>query len=573
MKSTTTIKTCETSIGVLLVLGVSAWAAKGANSEWVYAGPDGKLIYKTTPAGDRIMDFSYAGYRGGGVALPEVPVRVTVKPVAGDNTGAIQEAIDKVSAMSLEKDFCGAVLLGPGDYTCSGTISIRTSAVVLRGSGSGANGSTIKMVGGRHVAIAISRSRGRERVPDAARESSAVKTSISDAYVPSGATSFTVADASGFAVGDTIEIRRPVTPAWVHFMQMDNLVRDGRPQTWIRAGTDIATGRRIAAISGNRVTLDVPLSDSFDARYLNPPGTAIVKVIPPTMLTQAGIEHLRIQAPPQHMSYSQAPYSAMRISGEDCWVRDVLIEETMNSVSVGGRRITLERVAIHRTVPNVGASKPAEFAPNAGQILLDRCSGNGDNIWHVATGGRQAGPIVLLNCTFRGNGHIEGHQRWTTGMLLDNCHVPEGGIDFKNRGSMGSGHGWGVGWAVAWNCVAKTYVVQQPPGAFNWMIGCKGENVPTPRPFDSSPTLPLGISDSPGKPVVPQSLYLAQLAERLGPQAVRNIGYSGDEVSQPAPGGQSQDGLTARAKAPTLADVPTTAVPNTHLAGMRRDTR
>jgi len=135
------------------------------------------------------------------------------------------------------------------------------------------------------------------------------------------------------------------------------------------------------------------------------------------------------------------------------------------------------------------------------------------------------GPIVLLHCTFRGNGHIEGHQRWTTGMLLDDCRVPEGGIDFMNRGSMGSGHGWGTGWSVAWNCTAKSYVVQQPPGAINWMIGCLGPNVPTPRPFDKEPSLPLGTSDSPGTPVTPQSLYLAQLAERLGPQAVKSIGY------------------------------------------------
>ncbi len=53
-----------------------AWAAEGAQSEWVYAGPNGKLIYKTTGGGDRIMDFSHAGYRGGGVALPEVPVKM-----------------------------------------------------------------------------------------------------------------------------------------------------------------------------------------------------------------------------------------------------------------------------------------------------------------------------------------------------------------------------------------------------------------------------------------------------------------------------------------------------------------
>jgi hypothetical protein len=82
------------------------------------------------------------------------------------------------------------------------------------------------------------------------------------------------------------------------------------------------------------------------------------------------------------------------------------------------------------------------------------------------------------------------------------------------------------GWAVAWNCVAKTYVVQQPPGAANWMIGCIGENRPTPRPFDTGSNLPLGTMDSHGTPVSPKSLYLAQLAERLGPQAVKNIGYS-----------------------------------------------
>ena len=40
--------------------------ASGVQSEWVYKGTDGKLKYKTTPAGDRIMDFSHAGHMGGG---------------------------------------------------------------------------------------------------------------------------------------------------------------------------------------------------------------------------------------------------------------------------------------------------------------------------------------------------------------------------------------------------------------------------------------------------------------------------------------------------------------------------
>jgi hypothetical protein len=518
----------------------NAASADLAKSQWVYPGPDGRLEYKTTATGDRIMDFSTAGYMGGGVPLPDVPVRKTVQPSGGaDDTALIQAALDAVAAMPLENGFRGAVLLGPGTFTCSNAIVISASGVVLRGSGDGPDGTTIKMSGGRHVAIATrgfgfagGRRGGRGHDAGADADTNTVKTLITDAYVPSGTLSFKVADAAGFAPGDTIEIRRPVTRAWVHFMDMDDLTRDGRPQTWIPAGGDIPIERRIAWISGNTISLDVPLSDSFDSKYLNPPGVAVVKVSPPARLTQVGVENLRIESPPQAVNHTQELYTAMRIFGEDCWVRDVNIFETMNSVSLGGRRITLQRVTVTRKAMHQGASKPAEFAPNGDQILLDRCAVNADNVWFAATGGGHSGPIVFLNCAFTGNGHIEGHMRWTTGMLLDNCTLTDGGIDFKNRGAMGSGHGWGMGWAVAWNCVAKSYVVQKPPGAMNWAIGCIGDSELMPRPFDTAPLLPVGTFDSPGKPVFPRSLYLTQLNERLGPAALRNLGYSSTEISQ-----------------------------------------
>ena len=41
------------------------------------------------------------------------------------------------------------------------------------------------------------------------------------------------------------------------------LVRDGH-QTWIREGTRIALDRKIAALSGNRIVLDIPLTDSIE---------------------------------------------------------------------------------------------------------------------------------------------------------------------------------------------------------------------------------------------------------------------------------------------------------------------
>jgi hypothetical protein len=516
----------------LVLVGVAASgnlrAGETARSEWVSTSADGKLVYKATAAGDRIMDFSSAGYAGGGVALPAVPVRRTVSPSGtADDTAVIQAALNEVSALPLDHGFRGAVLLAPGTFPCSNTLTITASGVVLRGSGSGAGAgrSTLQMAGGRHVAIAIHGPAGGRRRP-ARPETNGVQTVMAGEYVPSGTSTFTVRDAAGFAAGDLIAIQRPVTAAWVKFLGMDTLVRDGAPQTWIRPGTSITIERRIAAVSGNQITLEVPLSDSFDAKYLNPPGARVLKETPPALLTQAGIEDLHIISPLQRVNHTEELYLAVQLTGEDCWMRDVAIEETMNSVAIGGRRITLERVSVSRQALHQGASKPAEFAPNGDQILLDHCSVNADNVWFAATGGGHSGPIVLLNCTFGGNGAIEGHMRWTTGILLDNCRLPGGEIDFKNRGAMGSGHGWGSAWSVAWNCVARGYVVQQPPGACNWAIGCIGPSVPTARPFDKEPTLPAGIFDSPGQPVAPSSLYLAQLAERLGPQALRNIGYA-----------------------------------------------
>ena len=69
----------------------------------------------------------------------------------------------------------------------------------------------------------------------------------------------------------------------------DLLERNGQKQTWIKAGTIISADRTIAAIAGNRVTVSVPLSDSYDAAYLNPPGASIVKYTFPGRIERVGV--------------------------------------------------------------------------------------------------------------------------------------------------------------------------------------------------------------------------------------------------------------------------------------------
>lgn len=507
-------------------------------SAWAYPGKNGKLVYKTTAAGDRLPDFSYAGYMGGGVALPDVAVMLTVSPSGQDDTEPIQSAVNKIAAMPIVNGFRGAVLLSPGVFTCSATITIPASGIVLRGSGAGRNGTTIKMSGNRHAAFVIGRNTfnatGENEDAPAISPApvEAAATRITDAYVPCGARAFTVADTKGFAKGDIIEIRKAITDSWVHLMQMDNLRRDGKPQTWIGKNRKEVIRRTITAIAGNTISIDVPLTDAFDARYLDPPGITVSRMPASNRIVQAGVEHLHVQCPPLEIDYGHAPYSGIRIGGDDCWVRDVYFEETMNTTTLAGNRITMQQVVVTHTWPNLGASKPTDFSIEGSQNLIDRCESTGDNTYFVWTSSLIPGPNVLLNCTFRGHGsRIQPHQRWSTGLLVDNCTVAGGGIDFMNRGVAGSGHGWTMAWAVAWNCVAQTYIIQNPPGAANWAIGCTGNREQTARLFDSSPILAEGIFDSHNKPVTPQSLYLAQLSDRLGAPALANTGYASNSAA------------------------------------------
>ena len=489
-----------------------------AQSQWVYYGHDSKLAYKTLPEGDRIMDFSYAGYMGGGVKIPGVRAMKTVRPSGGDDTAAIQNAIDEVSAMPLQNGFRGAVLLAPGTFNCNRTLAIKSSGVVLRGSGTGENGTTIKMTGNPHLCLFIGTS--AEAMPDAE------PVSITDDYVPSGANCFHIADAAKFQPGDVVLIDRPATPAWVKFMGMDTLVRHGREEHWVSG--EMHTERVIKNISGNLITLEVPLADSFDARYLNPPGGSVVKCSLGSRPTQIGAENFRIVAPALATTIDHPLFSALHMDGvSDAWVRDLHVENTMNSFRFGANtsRITIEYVNIRHAVASIGAAKPEDFWTGGTQTLVSRCTDVGNNVFYFSTGPRMMGPVAVLDCTFRGDGHIQPHMRWATGLLVDNCKVPDGGIDLMDRGIMGSGHGWTVGWAVAWNCLAKTYTIQQPPGSMNWAIGCVGRPLNSSQPGDQKKILPNGIFESLGAPVEPASLYLAQLRERLGPQALANIGY------------------------------------------------
>jgi hypothetical protein len=218
---------------------------------------------------------------------------------------------------------------------------------------------------------------------------------------------------------------------------------------------------------------------------------------------------------------------------EDGWVRDMEFHETQNGVAIGPRakRVTLTNVSIKHSSDSgsahLGSPVPADFALAGTQILLDRCRVSGESAAPMVTEGETAGPLVVLNFT-ADHGGVAPRQGWTTGVLVDGGAFPGAtdqrpGVAFGNASLAGAGDAWDIGWAVAWNVTSPYVLVQQPPGALNWCIGCIG----APVTMGSTPN---GIFDSPGKMVIPSSLYLQQLRDRLGPDALRNIGYSENKL-------------------------------------------
>jgi hypothetical protein len=485
-------------------------------SKWISVDSRGRLQYASDARGNRIMDFSHAGYGGGGVALPVATVARHIAPVAGDNTAHIQAAIDEVSALPRDgRGLRGAVRLQRGTYAVAGSLAIKQSGVVLQGSGSGEDGTVVQLTGAPHRFLEIAGTGDWQPTGE--------PVAIADSYVPSGATTFTVEGGSPFRLGDRILIRRPVTAAWIRFMGMDTLSRDGKPQVWLAPDAVITTDRGVTAVSGTRVTLDVPLSDSIDAIHLDPPGASAVRYEFPGRIEHVGLEAMRVVAPAQDKPISERQFMLLRMNAvSDGWLRDVVAIDTQNTTTFGPsvRRVTVERVQVRHTLPFTAPAAPADFAISGTQILLERCSVLGQGIWPVVTQVGVTGPNVVLEFKSEDAG-IAPHQRWATGLLVDDSDFTGGSerrpnIAFSNREHAGSGHGWSVGWAVAWNVRARHLLIQQPPGAYNWCVGCSG--APTPILWHGGkiplPVVPSETFESPGVLVAPRSLYRAQLRDR-----------------------------------------------------------
>lgn len=497
-----------------------------SRSQLVSPDATGRLVYKPTTTGDTILDFSNCGYAGGGVKILDVPVKATLQPAAtGDDTARIQQAIDAVA-----KQAPGAVLLAHGRYRVGGQLKIAASGVVLRGEGNSESG-TVLIATGKSVRHLIDVG-GTTRIAESSRE----KTAITDDRVPVGARSFQVRDASGLRAGDTVFVSRIGNQEWIHFIGMDQIkpVKGERDLTQWSAFA-LKFDRVIAAVSGNRITLDAPLACAVEARW----GGGEVWKYRDTRIEQVGVENLYAISefdPRKTERQGNRPYHSdeEHASGiidfgkvKNAWARNLTAVHFCHGVvQFGGESkwITVQDCRALDPVSQITGGRRYPYSIGGQLLLVQRCYSRGER--HAfAVGARVCGPNVFLDCfSEQDYACSEPHHRWSVGGLYDNV---QGQISFADRGAMGSGHGWAGANYVAWNC-RGSLTCEQPPTAQNYAIGFVGKK--REGPFKRKD----GFWESHGQHVEPRSLYLKQLEERLGIGALKNIGAPvGTVVSRP----------------------------------------
>jgi hypothetical protein len=439
-------------------------------SKFVTMAPNGDLRYHPDENGNTIPDFSRVGYCQGDQPIPDVPVVKTVSPGDTNSQAIIQKAIDEVAQLKPDVNgFRGTILLKKGVYKIPGTIYILASGIVLRGEGEDEQGTKLIATGNTQRSLIEVMGDGY------LEESSGTRASVTDNYVPTGATTLTLNSAEKYKAGDKIVLVRPATEEWIKDLKMDDIdARKGTKQ-WSAGEYELYYERVITKVKGNTITIDCPVVMPLEKKY---GAASIFKYTFEDRLQKVGIENLRCESTFASDTAEDHGWTAIQFNKiENGWVRHV------TSRYFGYACVHLNELAKWITVTDsrcldakskITGSRRYSFNNDGQQNLVMNCSATEGRHDYV-TGARTCGPNVFYNCTAR-NAHadIGPHHRWSSGTLYDNI-ITDGEICVQDRGNWGSGHGWAGTTQVLWNCTAKRAAVQSPwVSGKNYCIGLKG---------------------------------------------------------------------------------------------------
>lgn len=480
---------------LLLALGTNARALED-KAPWVSAEKSGGLKYKSEANGDRIPDFSHAGFGGGGVTFPDFKFVVSLSPSGGDDGPRIQAAIDLVSAMKPdEKGVRGGILLRKGRYSISGQLRLRSSGLVLMGEGS----ETILVATGvDRRALVLIEGRGMPQLGSELK--------VASERIPVGARELNLESTQGLKPGQTILIERPCTPEWIKAVGMGK--SPGPTGFYWRPGMVTVTWDRVVTtIKGKLVSLDAPLTTALEPEF----GGAVVK--PYTWedrVSKVSIGNLKLVSEYDRSRPKDEAHSWIGIAVDkaaDVWIEKVEghhFSGSLVDIGPGAKWVTVRDCQYLEPVSEYGGYRRHAFMVRGQQVLVQGCRSEDARMDFVA-GYLAAGPIVFLDCeALRSGGHSGSMGSWTSGLLFDNVNIDGGALALDNLETAHQGIGWSAVNSVAWQCSASLMICREPPGAHNWAIGVWGQFL-----GDGHWQVVNGFAE-------PDSLYRAQLEQRLG---------------------------------------------------------
>ena len=481
------------------------------------------MEYVADEENNYIPDFSYAGYQGGGVALPDVPTVLTLEPIAGDNTNAIQSAINAIAEMPLnEQGIRGALQLNAGVYEIHGQLSVNQSGIVLRGIGDGTDSTQNTILKGigdqptqRDLIVAGNPviSDWKDRIPN-------TTTNITNAFLPTGSRSVQLADVANFAIEDEIVVYQPSTANWLQSINYGDTADDA---PWEPGQIDLYYQRKIVDIiaADNKIILNAPIYDHLDNSLAQ---SIIYKLDEPNIRSNIGVEDLRIVIETDGPETENHVKNGILLKGvQNSWVQGVTVLHFMYAAiyTRAATNVTVRDCQGLTPHSQITGARRYNFDVDAysNNILFEKCRASYGRHSFVSNGTSSASGIVFHDCTTEHDYNAsEGHRRWSQGMLFDNITFTEPEttnlLGLYNRGDYGTGHGWAAVNSVAWNVnlnsTIKRILIQKPPHRQNYAIGCQALLTNVHR-F----TQPIGAVDIARKTVTPNSLYQAQLSDRL----------------------------------------------------------
>ena len=479
--------------------------------------PEGWTPAFTDDAGRFLHDFSYAGYALAERAPVTPPVVLRVDPDGGDETAALQAALDAVAAAD-----GGTLLLGPGHFRVDGRLVVLGSHVVVKGSGADA------------TFLAFTKSFGLDYsehfrfggTPRFVGEWPLVEDGRSRAFtvrVGDG-------DAGTLAPGDAVALGHVITDAYVEAHGMTGFW-SAFNGTWQPFAWRTVTG---VAPDGT-VTLDVPLR--ADEQLRDQASLRRVEGV----VTDVGLEDLAVtNAVESGAAYAANQVAVVGFSGvRDGWVRRVssFSEDGGAHVQSGGlrihqsSRITVDDVHLARAQNRGGGGNGYLFeVRQSSEVLFKDSTGvdgrhNFIENWGFGTTGcvwlrvHSAGGFATATAggTQGGVGYSEFHHSLATANLIDSSRFDDG-FSIVNRRLESTGAGHTGTENVFWN-VSGEGLLRSMQWRWGYVIGTDGLEVALDEVFIAEGTAPLDFAEGldAGARLEPRSLYEDQLHRRLGP--------------------------------------------------------